>query len=84
MARTIRCLYCDEPHDFLPGKHFRREDHFESRDGAFERFKDWVADEYDLDRDHDVFQTPGALTSPDGFDQFRDLFQEPGHNHEKP
>lgn len=75
MAKKIECLYCREPHDFLAGTHFKREDHFDSPQGAFDRFKDWVAEEYDLDRDHEVFRTPGALTSPDGFDEFKHLFR---------
>lgn len=72
----IRCLYCDEPHDFLSGSHFKREDHFGPQDDAFEQFKAWVAEKYHLNQNHEVLQTPGALTRPETHEKYTHLFEK--------
>lgn len=71
-STKIRCLYCDEPYDFISGTHIKT--HFGDVENSFERFKDWVAQTYDLDRDHEVFQTPGALTRRDTHREYKHLF----------
>jgi len=68
------CLYCGESFEFVAGVHFNRDDHFGDAAG-FESYKDWVAKEHDLDRNHEVFHTPGALTRPADFEKYEQLFR---------
>lgn len=71
---VVPCLYCGAPFVFLTGKHLRREDHFDG-DDVFDRYKEWVAEEHDIDPDHEVFETPGALTRPEHFEEYEHLFR---------
>lgn len=72
MTRTeVPCLYCHETYEFLAGRHLQT--HF-GDSNAFDRYKEWVADEYDVDPDHEVFRTPGALTRPTDFEEYEQLF----------
>ena len=68
------CLYCGESFGFISGTHFKREDHF-GDSNAFKQYKAWVAEEYDIDSDHELFHTPGALTRAEGFEQYEHLFE---------
>lgn len=68
------CLYCGESYEFIAGVHFKREDHF-GGSNAFQRYKTWVAEEYDIDPSHEVFSTPGALTRPKDFTKYDHLFE---------
>lgn len=70
----VPCLYCGESFEFLTGGHLQRGDHFGDGDG-FNRYKAWLVDEHDIDPDHEVFRTPGALTRPTDFTQYEALFQ---------
>lgn len=72
--QEVPCLYCSESFEFVSGTHLKRQDHF-SDSNAFERYKKWVADEYDIDRSHEVFHTPGALTRPEDFERYEHLFK---------
>lgn len=68
------CLYCGESYEFLSGTHFKRDDHF-GGSNAFKRYKDWLAGEYDIDSEHEVFHTSGALTRGKDFEQYEHLFE---------
>jgi len=72
VSKKIRCLYCKEPYDFVSGSHLNT--HFGDRDNSFESFKDWVAETHNLDRDHEVFHTPGALTQPETHKTYKHQF----------
>jgi|AntDeeMetagen134_2_1112570.scaffolds.fasta_scaffold02471_2 DICT domain-containing protein len=65
------CLYCHESYEFVAGMHFKK--HF-SGSNAFDRYKEWVAEEYGIDPDHEVFHTSGALTKPEDFEEYEHLF----------
>lgn len=75
-SKEIHCLCCKEPYDFVSGKHIKT--HFGNREDSFEAFKDWVAETYDLDRTHEVFHTPGALTRPETHEKYKHLFKDDG------
>lgn len=74
IKKEARCLYCNETFEFVAGVHFKRQDHF-GDSNAFEQYKEWVAEEHNLDPTHDVFHTPGALTRPEDFEKYEHLFK---------
>ncbi|WP_435345122.1 hypothetical protein [Haloarchaeobius sp. HRN-SO-5] len=71
---TRPCLYCGEFHRFLSGSHFKREDHFGEREAAFSKYKQWVADTYDIDPQDPILTEPGELTGVHKWKQNRDRF----------
>jgi len=70
--KEVPCLYCGKTYEFVTSGHLKT--HFDDSN-AFEEYKDWVANEYDLDRSHDLFHTPGALTRPVDFSENKHLFK---------
>ena len=71
-TKQASCLYCGETYEFVTSGHLKT--HFGDTN-AFEKYKDWVANEHDLDRSHDVFHTRGALTKPADFNENKHLFK---------
>jgi|AntRauTorcE11898_2_1112593.scaffolds.fasta_scaffold190023_1 hypothetical protein len=65
------CLYCEETFEFLSGMHLKT--HFDGAN-SFERYKEWVAQEHGIDPSHEVFETPGALTRGEDFEEYAHLF----------
>ncbi|MFC6953542.1 hypothetical protein [Halorubellus litoreus] len=65
------CLYCDETFVFVAAAHL--ETHF-GDSNAFNRYKEWLADEHGIDSNHEVFHTPGALTRAEDFEDYKHLF----------
>lgn len=72
--KKARCLYCNNAYEFIAGSHLRRDDHF-GDSNAFEQYKQWVANEFGLPFEHEVFDTPGALTRPNDFARYEHLFR---------
>ncbi|WP_435317114.1 hypothetical protein [Haloarchaeobius sp. TZWSO28] len=66
------CFYCHETFEFVASAHLKT--HF-GDSNAFEEYKDWLSEEHGVDRDHEVFHTPGALTRPEDIEKYKDLFK---------
>ena len=58
----------------MAGTHLQRDDYFGDSD-ALARYKEWIAEEHGLANGHEVFHTPGALTRPEDFELYEDLFK---------
>lgn len=76
----VPCLLCDpqmrgEPClEFINGGgHLKA--HSASEPRKLDKYQEWVAEEYDLDPDHEVFQNPRALTGKTRFWEYAHLFK---------
>lgn len=80
MARNfVPCLVCDPEMRFEPELEFLHPSHHEAKHEAHqpkdhESYLDWVADEYELEKDHPVFES-GGLTKPEEFEKHEHLFE---------
>lgn len=78
--KYVPCLVCDpqmtrqQEIRFLHPHHHSSE-HKPPLPQDHESYLNWVAEEYELDPDHPVFE-PGGLTRPEDFGQYEHLFEK--------
>ena len=76
----VPCLLCDPemrgepPLEFINGGGHLTV-HSATEPKKLDEYKDWVAEEYELDLDHEVFQNPRALTGKNRFWEYAHLFK---------
>jgi hypothetical protein len=75
----VPCLVCDPELRRDPKIEFLHPAHHQTHALGLphdhESYRQWVAEEYNLDLDHPVFE-PGELTKSDDFEDFEHLFKE--------
>ncbi|WP_231184160.1 hypothetical protein [Haladaptatus sp. DYF46] len=77
--KYVPCLVCDPEMRYDPEIEFLHPSHHEAKhDPSLPRDHDsylaWVAERYELDPEHPVFE-PGGLTRPEDFHRFKHLFE---------
>lgn len=81
VKQFVPCLVCDPELRRDPEIGFLHPAHHQTHDRGLpydhDSYLKWVAEEYDLDRDHRVFE-PGGLTIPSEFEKFEHLFDQSG------
>lgn len=76
--KYVPCLVCDPELRRNPKIEFLHPAHHQTHGTSLphdhESYLNWVAEKYELAREHPVFE-PGALTVPDQFEEFEYLFE---------
>jgi hypothetical protein len=77
--KYVPCLVCDPELRRKPKLEFlhpiHHQTHAPSLPQDHESYLNWVAEEYELDLDHEVFEA-GGLTKPKVFSEFEHLFEK--------
>jgi hypothetical protein len=76
--KYVPCLVCDPELRRKPEIEFLNSAHHKTHNPGLpqdhESYLNWVAEKYELDHDHPVFES-GGLTKPEVFQEFEHLFK---------